>query len=115
VQAKLKQLFMERMHRSVHVFADSGKRWHCFILSFADIAGAHLSGEHHWQGGSHIHYISHLFGRLSKENVWQSLDERDYSLPTVHIRFSAQLSADPGVRYIADERVGKATAMKLPP
>lgn len=85
---RVEQLFEEREHRSVHLFADSRERWHCFFLTFRDIAGEPATGKHHWEHGSHLHYVSHLFDpKLTKQAIWDALDERRHALPEVHIRF----------------------------
>ena len=73
VAAKVRQLFVEREQRSIHMFANSRDEWHCFFFSFDDIAD---SGNH-WTGGSHVHYVSHVFDprKLTKKKVWKALDQ----------------------------------------
>lgn len=84
---KINQIFREREHRSVHLFANS-RAWHCFFLSYGDVAGDPDTGKQHWTHGQHIHYLSHLWGRdVTREGVWAELDSPKYSLKTVHIRF----------------------------
>lgn len=84
---KIGQIFREREHRSVHLFANS-RVWHCFFLSFRDVAGDPDTGAQHWAHGQHIHYLSHLWGRdFTREGVWAELDQPKYGLKTVHIRF----------------------------
>lgn len=86
--AKVHQYFEEREHRSVHMFADSGERWHCFFQTFRDAGGDPSSGDHHWKCGAHLHYVSHVFdSKLTKERVWVALDHRKHSLPSEHVRF----------------------------
>lgn len=83
VSAKVQQLFVERLHRSVHLFT-SANEWHCFFFSFEDISDE----ENHWSGGSHVHFVSHVFdSRLKKKAAWKALAERRHSIPTVHLRY----------------------------
>jgi hypothetical protein len=112
--SRVKQVFSEREHRSVHVFADSRERWHCFFLTFQDIAGEPFTGRHHWEHGSHLHYVSHLFDpNITKQMVWEGLHERRHSLPTVHVRFDDEpVPRDPGGRFVLDEQLGRATKVK---
>ncbi len=113
--SRLEQIFEEREHRSVHLFADSRDRWHCFFLTFRDIAGDPVSGEHHWSQGSHVHYISHLFDpRISKQAVWEAVDERRHNLPAEHVRFrDSDLPPDPGFRVVANPQLGRGTKVKV--
>jgi hypothetical protein len=83
VAAKVRQLFVEREHRAIHVFANSDV-WHCFFFSFEDIA----DDANHWRGGAHIHFVNHVFDpRLKRKAVWKALDERRHGVPKVHVRF----------------------------
>ena len=113
--SRLAQVFEEREHRSVHLFADSRGRWHCLFLTFRDIAGEPSTGKHHWEHGSHLHYISHLFDpKLTKQDMWTALGERRHTLPAVHIRFDeTPAPKDPGRRFVLDEQRGLATKVKL--
>jgi hypothetical protein len=83
VVAKVRQLFVEREHRSIQMFANSDV-WHCFFFSLEDIA----DDANHWRGGSHLHFVNHVFDpRLKRKAVWKALDERRHGLPKVHVRF----------------------------
>jgi hypothetical protein len=115
--SRLAQVFEEREHRSVHFFADSRGRWHCLFLTFRDIAGEPSTGKHHWEHGSHLHYISHLFDpKLTKQDMWTALDERRHTLPAVHIRFDeTPVPKDPGGRFVLDEQRGLATKVRVAP
>jgi hypothetical protein len=109
VWSKLEQLYVEREHRSVHLFAGSRDSWHCFFMTFRDVAGAPGSDEHHWAEGAHLHYLSHLFDpRLTKELVWEELDQRKHSLPSAHVRFHVENSSPSAQRVYLDERTGLA-------
>jgi hypothetical protein len=112
--SRVKRVFSEREHRSVHLFADSRERWHCFFLTFQDIAGEPFTGKHHWEQGSHLHYMSHLFDpKITRHMVWEALDERRHSLPTAHVRFDDEpVPRDPGGRFVLDEQLGRATKVK---
>jgi hypothetical protein len=110
--AKLHQLFEEREHRSVHLFADSRERWHCFFLTFRDVGGEPSSGSHHWRGGAHLHYVSHLFdSKLTKERVWTALEHRKHSLPSEHIRFREPDDGRGGQRVYLDPIAQKAVTL----
>ena len=93
VATKVRQFFVEREHRSVHMFAGGDDVWHCVFLSFRDIADH--SGNH-WREGAHVHFVNHIFDprHLTKKKVWRDLQERDYSVPTLHIRYKGGAGAD---------------------
>lgn len=86
VRGKVRQMLAERIHRSVHLFEDDRGRWHCFYLTFRDVAGDFDTREHHWKCGSHIHYVSHLFA-AKKEWVLDQLELTHSSVTSAHIRF----------------------------
>lgn len=80
--AKLDQILQERKINHVHLF-ERGKEWHCFYFTYSDIASDQVS---HWKQGSHLHYVSHLWPNLRKRQVWESFEERNVDIPSVHIR-----------------------------
>jgi hypothetical protein len=107
VAAKVRQGFVEREHRSIHMFANGADEWHCFFLSFHDTQ----QSDNHWkQGGGHLHFVNHTFDsrRLTKKKVWRQLDKRKHSLPTVHVRFREpdDLST-PASLILADGHTGR--------
>lgn len=105
VVAKLRQLMVEREHRSIHMFANSDA-WHCFFFTFDDTA----DGDNHWRGGAHVHFVDHVFDpRLKQKTVWKALDERRHSVPKVHIRFHhPQQSRHDGSLVYLDGSTGTA-------
>jgi len=109
VASKVRQLIVEREHRSVHMFANSTDEWHCFFMSFKDLASE--AGNHWTYGGAHVHFVNHLFDprTLSKKKVWRSLQDPAYRVPSVHIRYRDPRDAGrpPSLLYI-DEQSGRA-------
>jgi hypothetical protein len=103
VAAKVRQLFIEREHRAIHMFANSDV-WHCFFFSFEDIADK----ANHWRGGSHVHFVNHVFDpRLKRKAVWKALDERRHGVPKVHVRFHDRRQSDhDGTLVYLDGRTG---------
>jgi hypothetical protein len=94
VVRKVRESFVEREHRSIHMFANASDEWHCVFLSFEDTADH--SGNH-WRAGAHVHFVNHTFDprRLTKKKVWRALQERKYTgMPALHIRFHDE--NDPG-------------------
>ena len=81
---KIKALFTKRLHRSAHLF-QRGTEWHSFYMTYADIGEA--DRRNHWEGGSHIHYVSHLWPRVDRDTLWRSLEHRELHVPSVHIRY----------------------------
>jgi hypothetical protein len=114
---KLEQLYIERENRSVHLFADSRERWHCFFMTFRDVAGDPESDENHWQHGAHLHYLGHLSDeRLTKEAAWKQLDERHHQLPTEHVRFRVEGARPMRLNTFVDPRTGLAAVRdRVPP
>jgi hypothetical protein len=71
----------KRIH--VHLF-ENGSQWHFFYGTYQDMQ----SDNNHWENGSHIHYLNHLWSNYSKEQVWESFDKRNVEISgSVHIRF----------------------------
>ncbi len=111
--SKVRQLIVEREHRSIHLFANSTDEWHCFFMSFKDIATE--TGNHWTHGGAHLHFVNHLFDprMLSKKKVWKSLQEPTYRVPTVHIRYrDPNDRGRPSSLLYIDEEIG--VAKKVP-
>jgi hypothetical protein len=104
---RLDSLYAQREHRSVHLFVGRHDRWHCFFMTYSDVAGDTVSDRHHWKEGAHLHYLSHTFdGRLTKEMVWSELDRRRHRLPTEHVRFVVDSTPPRRLRMFLDERTG---------
>lgn len=80
---KVSAVFKERKRVHVHLF-EKGSEWHCFHFTYGDVESETNS---HWELGPHVHYVSHLWSGLKKENVWQSLKQRKTMRKAVHIRF----------------------------
>lgn len=84
VSRKLGPLLNERRKINVHLFSRDAE-WHCFYFSYDDIE---KSERNHWKYGSHIHYLSFLWPKYTKEQVWNSFDSRKTNLSgNIHIRF----------------------------
>jgi len=112
VEKKVRQIFVEVSTAPIHIFANHHE-WHCFHATFRDIAGDPTTGAHHWCEGRHLHYVSHLFTRLTRKEVWDALDQRVHSLPTEHIRFRHPDAGKRVQRFIhADGEAG--TVVEIP-
>lgn len=79
---KLKSIFEERKHYMVHLFENSEK-WHCFYYTYKDMES---NDKNHWKYGTHLHYVSYLWSEYSKRKVWESFDERENDIQSVHIK-----------------------------
>jgi hypothetical protein len=107
VEAKVRQVFVEREHVSAHLFANHHV-WHCFYFTFRDMAGHPLTATPHWPPpGYHLHYVSHLW-TLTRESVWKQFDQRGFKLPGVHIRYNHPDAGKKPTRFIyANPRTGR--------
>jgi hypothetical protein len=109
VASKVRQLLVEREHRSIHIFANSADEWHCFFFSFKDIA---VEAGNHWtHGGAHVHFVNYVFDprMLSKKKVWRALQEPTHRVPTVHIRYrDPRDTGRPSSLLYIDEESGRA-------
>jgi len=105
--AKVRQLIVERKHRAIHLFANSGDVWHCLFLTFEDIADD--AGNHWREGGQHLHLVNHVFDpkRLTKKKVWKGLQERQHSVPSLHVRFREERTTEPESLVYIDGRSGR--------
>jgi hypothetical protein len=62
-------------------FLDKGPLWHCFFLTFRGLKGEEVGGK------SHLHFISHTWGR-SRQEVLAELRSKNYKLgPLPHIDY----------------------------
>jgi hypothetical protein len=115
---KLEQANIERVHRSVHLYASSRKDWHSFYLTFGDVFGNpanHPRPGHHWTAGSHLHYTSSLYNpRMTKQQLWDAMDERRVKVDGSHVRYVDTVPEDPGKRVFVDDVVGRARVMDVP-
>lgn len=85
VTKKLGPLLEERRHINVHMFYRNTE-WHCFYFSYEDIEPIE---NNHWKHGSHLHYVSYLWPKYTKEQIWDSFDTRKTQISgNFHIRFS---------------------------
>ncbi len=81
---KVHSTMLERRHISVHFF-ERGLEWHCFYFSYDDIKS---NEGNHWEYGSHLHYVSHLWPEYSKDQVLTQFDKRSTDISgNFHIRF----------------------------
>ena len=69
---KIDGILLERRRVHVHLF-EGADEWHCFYYSYQDMES---DSKTHWKYGSHLHYVSHLWPNLKKEEVWASFDKR---------------------------------------
>ena len=75
----------ERRHISAHLF-QRDLEWHCFYFSYSDIEEE--DSQNHWKHGTHLHYVSHLWPRYDRDQIWDQFDKRSTDIPgNLHIRF----------------------------
>lgn len=85
VTKKLGPLLDERRHINVHMFFQN-LEWHCFYFSYEDIEPQE---NNHWKFGSHLHYVSYLWPKYTREQIWDAFDTRKTQISgNFHIRFS---------------------------
>lgn len=76
-----------RERRRIHVhFFERDAQWHCFYFSYTDIPSDDTS---HWKHGDHLHYVSHLWPKYSKDSILPLFETRRTNISdSLHIRFS---------------------------
>lgn len=84
------QLYIERRHVSAHMLWNDSE-WHCIYLSYADAFRLPWESRNHWKHGTHVHFVSHLWPNLKREEVWAAFEQRQLRLPSIHIRFEDNL------------------------
>lgn len=77
---KLKQTIEHRRRRIVR-FLDKDSEWHCIFYDYRSMAGLETDDQ-----GPHVHYLSDKFG-LTRQQALESLSQKQYSVPSLHIRF----------------------------
>jgi hypothetical protein len=79
---KFDVLLEQRKRFHVHLF-EKEKEWHYFYFTYNDLQ----SGIHnHWEKGSHLHYVGYLWPNLRKRQIWESFDNRNIDIQSIHIR-----------------------------
>jgi hypothetical protein len=82
---KVGPLMQERRRIHIHFF-EQDKLWHCFYFSYDDLLSGNAA---HWKHGPHLHYVSHLWPRYHKDQVWSLFDTRYTDISgAFHIRFA---------------------------
>jgi hypothetical protein len=90
---KTGSILLERRYIHVHMFEHS-KNWHCFYFSHQDIEP---KSTNHWKYGSHLHYVSYLWSKLTKRWVWYKFNKRFTEISdSLHIRFEPFEFPNPG-------------------
>ncbi len=84
---KITSAFEQRKHITVHLFFAKDGPWHCFYFTFRDIFPDRADGSNHWQGGPHVHYVSHHWPEWTCQTIWTALEERRTSISSLHVRF----------------------------
>lgn len=72
-----------------HLF-ERGDEWHCFHADFSELSDQSWLGEKpHWKNGvTHLHYLSHLWPGVGKEQLWAELDARTFpGRGSLHIEY----------------------------
>jgi hypothetical protein len=79
---KVDRIFEERKNYMVHLF-EKGTEWHCFYYTYKEMEKGEKG---HWEGGSHLHYLSYLWTEYGKRRVWDSFDKRHVEIKGIHIK-----------------------------
>jgi len=82
---KVTALFEERRLLSGHIFFNADlSEWHLFYFDQRDFADRN----NHWQGGSHIHLINHLWPGRTAQDVWNEFCTGNPQIRgALHVRF----------------------------
>jgi hypothetical protein len=82
---KIGETFKQRKCISAHLF-EKDDEWHLFYFDYKDAFSP--LGKNHYEHGPHIHYISHLWGKIiNKDNLWMMLDQRQTKIDSIHIKY----------------------------
>jgi hypothetical protein len=80
--------FNERKRVVVHVFRElNGAAWHILYFTLRDMFGDPQTKEHHWSGGSHVHYLSHAYVRAAVDEVLRRFETGDWKFPSDHVEW----------------------------
>jgi hypothetical protein len=89
---KIFAIFEERRMLSGHMFySDDLSDWSFFYFDQRDLA------EHgnHWRGGSHIHFINHLWPGRAAEAIWKEFCHGNPDMRgAMHVRFDRRYPRD---------------------
>jgi hypothetical protein len=84
---KVRTTFDERKVNHCHLF-ERGSEWHAFIFSYEDIT---RGDRQHWEHGPHLHYLSHLWRTVTKEQFLTSFEgRRGADWGRVHVKYSEE-------------------------
>jgi hypothetical protein len=73
---------IEQRQTSIAKFLDNGPVWHCFFYTYRSLAGKETGGN------AHIHYLSHNWSNLKREDILNQIKSGKYKLPRApHIPF----------------------------
>lgn len=90
---KVSRTIEERKRYHIHLF-ERVREWHCFYFTYRDMDAGKKG---HWRHGSHLHYVSHLWSNLRKNQVWDSFAQRNVDINgSIHIRCE-YVVIDPGI------------------
>jgi len=82
---KLHSLLKFRKRSHVHLFEHEAE-WHLFYYTYSEVD---TGRESHWKGGTHLHYISHLWTHYAKDEILTLFDQRRSNISGyAHIKFS---------------------------
>jgi hypothetical protein len=89
---KISAIFQERRLLSGHIFFNPDlSEWHLFYFDQRDFA----ERDNHWQGGSHIHLINHLWPGRTAQGVWNEFRTGNPKMRgALHVRFKRRARAD---------------------
>ncbi len=70
--SKIGEIFQQRKVNHCHLY-ERGDEWHAFLFTYEDIRGDRRP---HFKHGTHVHYVSSLWGTISKEDLLRSMEKR---------------------------------------
>lgn len=83
---KIGEHFKKRKVISSHLFFKDNE-WHLLYFDYND---AYVKTQNHFKGGPHIHYTSFLLTSMTREVVWDMLDNRQVKIQSTHLRYDPQ-------------------------
>lgn len=83
---KIGEHFQKRKVISSHLFLKDHE-WHLLYFDYND---AYVKTQNHFKGGPHIHYSSYLLTSMTRDTVWNMLENRQVKIQSEHLRYDSQ-------------------------
>jgi hypothetical protein len=93
---KISVTFAERRLLSGHLFFNADlSNWHLIYFDQRDMADR----GNHWNGGSHIHLINHLWPQWTAQSIWDAFrSDKPAMVGAMHIRYDREERQSQGVQ-----------------